>query len=195
MKKLTAVILALVLVFAMPLSIFAEGEKDAGTANDPTAFANNDQHTDVYLKAGDLASKNLSATVPIKVVLAVKSDKGIVAPANTAYKITNTGSIAFHVSGVSAAIVGSYSFATSETEAKAGNDTMYLQLAAGTNTLTLVNSDVTTGFVAAQWNANSGADIGLTFTGCVGTISADLTTESKAFTVTYTLTAGLATND
>lgn len=191
-KKLISAVLALVMACTMSFSVFAEGT-DAGTAADPaTNFDNNSQSTEVFLKAGDAAKGNLSATVPVKVVLAVKADKDVVAPANTDYKIANTGALAFHVSVISTTLESGYTFSTNADTAKSTSNALYLTLAAGGDILTLAPGNVALG-TATKWNVAAGADLGLTLAGSVGKIKADLTTETKVFTITYTIAAGTVT--
>lgn len=184
MKKLTALLLVLVLTLSFSMTAFAAD--DAGTADTDTGFSGNSADTTVKIIAGEDAQGNLSATVPINVTLAVKADKSIVAPAATVYKIANTGSIAFRVSGISTALTSPYTFNTTP-----GANTLNLTLTGGSDTIALVANSCTIG-TAAQWNVAAGSDLGLTFAGSVGNIAADITTAAQVFTVTYTLTAGSA---
>lgn len=183
MKKLTALLLALVLTFSFSMTAFAA---DEGSADTDTGFSSNSQTTTVKIQAGQDAQGNLSATVPINVTLAVKANKDIVAPAPTSYKISNTGSIAFHVSGISTTLTEPYTF-----NAIPGANTLNLTLTGGSDTITLASGTSAIG-AAAQWNVAAGSDLGLTFAGSVGNIAADITTATQVFTVTYTITAGVA---
>ena len=184
MKKLTALLLALVLTFSLGMTVFAA---DTGSADTSTDFANNNQSTTVKIQIGDDAKGNLSATVPINVTLAVKADKTIVAPEPTSYKISNNGAIAFHVNKISTTLTDPYTFSTT-----AGDNTLNLKLKAGTDAITLASGVNAIG-AAAQWNVAAGNDLGLTFSGSVGNITEDITTAAQVFTVTYTIEAGTAT--
>lgn len=190
MKKLTAILLALVLVFSLSSTAFAA---DVGTVGADGTFAatTNDASTDVYLKVGEEAMANLSATVPLKVTLAVKANGDIVAPANTAYKITNNSKFPVKVTNVKTVAETGYSFVTAHATA---NNELLLTLKPGNGTA--VNLSTLTGgaaVTATDWNAAAnGGTIGLLFAGSVSNLQADITATDgvKAFTVTYTIAAG-----
>ena len=184
MKKLTALLLVLVLTLSFSMTAFAAD--DAGTADTDTGFSGNSADTTVKIIAGEDAQGNLSATVPLNVTLAVKANKDIVAPASTSYKVSNTGSIAFHVSGISTALTSPYIF-----NATPGANTLNLTLTGGTDAIALASGACAIA-AADQWNVAAGSNLGLTFAGSVGNITADITTAAQVFTVTYTLTAGIA---
>lgn len=189
MKKFTSMILALVLVFSLSATAFAA---DEGTAGNDTSFSSNGQTTTVNIQAGADAKTNLSATVPINVTLAVKADKSIVAPEATSYKISNTGSIAFHVSGISTTLSDPYTF-----NPVAGENTLNLTLKPGSGSAITLAANTNTIAASAKedWNIAAGSNLGLTFAGNVGNITADITSATQVFTVTYTITAGIATNE
>ena len=181
MKKLLALALIFTLTFAIGLTAFAAVDyPDEGYIGpDYDEFENNSGETDVYLISGSEAVENLAATVPMKVVLAVTIEDEIIAPTN--YEIANTGAIKFHISAIAVELIAPYTF-----NATAGENTLNLTL----NGVTLAAPATT--IDPADWNVTSGTVLNLAFAGSVGAITADITSETQVFTITYTLTAGTA---
>lgn len=193
MKKIIAVILTLAMMCCLGVSAFAADGEGVGSDGN---FSSGSATTTVSIKFSTDSSQ-LSASVPLAVTLAVKNDKSIVAPANTAYKITSTCLIPIHVSGIS---VTTSSGVKLVTNTPAADGEIKLALKAGTDSIALAAPTAATAApqtigTAAQWNIAASETLGLTFeNGAVYNIpSAWATTATQIFTVTYTLAAGSAT--
>lgn len=188
MKKIASMILALVLVSSFSATAFAADGEEIGNSRD---FTTGTASTEVNLKFSSDASQ-LSASVPLSVTLAVKKDMSLAAPDATAYKISNTGPIPFHVSDISVATETNYALVTTA-PASAGD--IKLTLAAGSDDIALAASSSPSQQVIAapaQWNVAPSNNLGLTLkNGSVFSIG-DWTSATKVFTITYTIAAGVA---
>lgn len=191
MKKHIALLLAICMLFAVCGVAMGADEGSVG-ANTNFAQNTNAASTDVYLKIGDDAANNLSATVPLSVTLAVKADGIIVAPAASSYKITNTSAFPIKVANVKTVAETGYNFVT--VHALASNE-LLLTLKAGSGSavnLDTWNSATGASVTGNVWNAAGNGTIGLELAGSVKNLSVDITgaTGVKAFTITYTIAAG-----
>lgn len=158
----------------------------APSVGDSQSFTQNKANTDIYLQVDDESAKNLSATVPLKVVLAVNANGNITGPTN--YGITNTSAFPIHVSDIVATAAEGYKFSNVKDE-----NTMDISLTSGTDKMDIVSGDNL--IKSSSWDINPTKTDQIAFEGSVGNITHDITNESQAFTLAFNITAGNFTNN
>lgn len=189
MKKIISMIAVTAIVLMLGIApVLAAGE-EAGAAGD---FATNEGATEVKLVTDSSALDNISATVPLNVTLAVNAAGTITAPTN--YAIANTSVFDIKVTHVTATPASGFAFTKAAfANAKEMNITLQPGSGANINLADFSAKTVVPVASAADWNIASSDSLNLKFAGSVNKMG-DITTAEKAFTVTYTIAAGTATN-
>lgn len=177
MKKWMAILLSLVMVFAMSAGALAEtGE------------------TDVKFKT---AAAQISVTLPVGGIIGTvdPADGSITFPAATSTTITNNSAVAIMVSSIECAAETGWTMAATGGSV---DDTIVATISAdgGTTTVPLLTTAQT--ISSTDWNmaasGSTGDALELTLAGAIenqGAATAALTTtEAKAFTITFTVEAG-----
>ena len=186
MKKLTALLLALVLMLSLSTTAFAEEGEAVGDAEN---FGDNTQETVVSIKtATGTTSSNLSATVPLTVTLAVKANGTIIGPGN--YTVTNTSVMPIKITSVVVAAQNGFKI----TAEQPGTDITAITMKNDEDTTgTALNAWIST-VTGTKWNMTAkntaNASVGITFGGEVTSITQDITNAVPAFTITYTIASG-----
>lgn len=152
-----------------------------------TAFAANTGDTAVSLLADDA---NISVTVPLDMSAAIEADGTLTYPTNA--KFINNSVFGIHVSNIAVVNESPYTvIAQSTFDASIANDVLWTSVAPGSNSaIDLIGGTLTAG----DWNmAKSGVagnELALSLTGKVKNLGSVPTTATKAYTITWTVSAG-----
>ena len=210
-RRCIAVLLSGAMIISMSCPAYADVNKssvgpDASyTVKNGEAISDDNitkPHTEVMLIAND----NITVTVPLLVVLAVKADHSVLAP--TEYKISNNGMIAVNIAKAVATPKDNFNFSTSRPTGDSPRNAMTLALtqrssstipvASGTEYISDLSQAET---LSASHKINLYQEgntdkrtVWLDFSGYVDNIDKDLTTQQNAFTMTYTIKAGSASS-
>lgn len=188
MKKLLSLLFATAIVVTAATSAFAV---DQGTATDFSDFVNNKATTEVFIQVSEEAAQNLSATIPLKVILAVKNDDTIVAPMN--YTLKNTGSVDLKLTHVHVTTTAGHSFVAdggSYTAAKQMSLTLSPNFGTAIDLYDYTTNKEVPLATASDWNVPTGEPLNLNFSGSVFQMG-NIITPTAVFSIEYTIAAGV----
>lgn len=197
LKQLSAAATVLALTLSVGLTATAAGTYKAEITGKDTPFENNQAQTTV--SAVYLPNDNLSATVPLNVTFAFKSDGNFICPEE--YAITNTGSDYIHVTDISVELLDSnYSLVNSETLDEnqihltmtatnpTAQDIVTLVCASGTEKQTFGTSSPTAKYL---WNIAQDDSLSFDFSGKINSSRTSTFSEPHAlFKIIYTIAEG-----
>lgn len=209
MKKLTSVILALLLTFSFGLTVMAGTPEPPATQGEEVGTSSNVTNGSGSTAVKVIYSSNsgqISATVPISITFAVKNDKTFVYPTTDTYKIVNNSVVPVYVSNI-AVVFGSadYKLVNAAPAANEDYNEIQLSMTAGTDTINLVgdvasldsnstpiNQTIGDG---TKWNIAAGGNLPINFSnGKVYEVdSAWVGSAATLFSIVYTISTGSAT--
>lgn len=200
LQKLVTIVLAFVLALSLSLTALAATGSHGENVSEANQFQDNKAETTVSIIS---APKNLSATVPLKIVFAVGSDGKFICPAG--YEIKNTGADVFHVSDIKVTMLdGKYSLVDNSAPEKGQ---VYLTMTATNSFVPTLADKVTlvsgvdntpqdfakTSDSVNVWNIIGGEKIAFEFEGRMNSADSsklEWTTPNKLFSIAYTIVEG-----